>query len=80
VVSRVIDDEAVLLDLNSGKYLGLNAVATRTWELIGAGKTLGEMRSALLTEFDVAPDVLDGDLAELLETMRARELIVPQGA
>jgi hypothetical protein len=80
VVSRVLDGEAVLLDLASGKYLGLNAVATRAWELIGAGKTLGEMRSALLDEFDVSREVLDRDLAELLETMRARGLIVRQGA
>ena len=76
VVSRVLDGEAVLLDLASGKYLGLNAVATRTWELIGAGKTLGEVRSALLDEFDVARDVLDRDLTELLEMMRVRGLIV----
>lgn len=78
VVSRVLDGEAVLLDLASGKYLGLNAVATRAWELIGAGKTLAEMRSALLDEFDVARDVLDRDLTELLQAMQARGLIVPR--
>ena len=76
VVSRVLDGEAVLLDLASGKYLGLNGVATRAWELIAAGKTLGEIRAALLDEFDVTRDVLDRDLAELLEAMRARQLIV----
>ena len=80
VVSRVLDGEAVLLELTSGKYLGLNAVATRAWELIGAGKSLGEMRKALLDEFDVARDVLDHDLTELLETMRARGLIVHKAA
>lgn len=76
VVSRVLDGEAVLLDLASGKYLGLNAVASRAWELIGAGKSLAEMRSALFDEFEVARDVLDRDLTELLEAMRARGLIV----
>jgi hypothetical protein len=80
VVSRVLDGEAVLLDLASGKYLGLNAVATRAWELIGAGKSLAEMRSVLFDEFEVARDVLDRDLTELLETMRARGLIVHNAA
>jgi hypothetical protein len=80
VVSRVLDGEAVLLDLASGKYLGLNAVATRAWELLGAGKPLREMRSALLDEFEVTRDVLDQDLTELLETMHARGLIVLLGA
>jgi hypothetical protein len=80
VVSRVLDGEAVLLHLASGKYLGLNAVATRAWELIGAGKSLGEMRSALLDEFEVARDDLDRDLTELLESMRARGLIAHNAA
>jgi Coenzyme PQQ synthesis protein D (PqqD) len=78
VVSRVLDGEAVLLDLASGKYLGLNAVATRAWELFGAGKTLGEVRAALLDEFEVARDVLDRDLTEMLEDMQSRGLIVLQ--
>ena len=78
VVSRVLDGEAVLLDLASGKYLGLNAVATRAWELFGAGKTLGEVRAALLDEFEVTRDVLDRDLDELLRDMQERGLIVPQ--
>jgi hypothetical protein len=78
VVSRVLDGEAVLLDLASGKYLGLNAVATRAWELFGAGKTLGEVRAALLDEFEVARDVLDRDLTELLKDMQSRGLIVLQ--
>jgi Coenzyme PQQ synthesis protein D (PqqD) len=75
VVARVLEGEAVLLDLSSGKYLGLNEVATRAWELVGAGKTLGEVRASLLEEFEVAREVLDRDLAELLEAMRARGLL-----
>lgn len=78
MVSRVLDGEAVLLDLASGKYLGLNAVATRTWELIGADKTLAEIRDALLAEFEVAREVLEQDLIDLLHAMRARGLIVRQ--
>ncbi len=77
VVSRVLDGEAVLLDLASGKYLGLNDVATRVWELLGEGQTLAAIRAALLDEFDVAPEVLDGDLERLLGDMQARGLIRP---
>ena len=75
VVSRVIDGQAVLLDLASGKYLGLNEVATRAWELLGEGKTFGAIRAALLAEFDVPADVLDGDLDQLFADMTARGLI-----
>jgi len=32
VVSREIEGETVLLNLESGRYFGLNAVGTRVWQ------------------------------------------------
>ncbi len=75
VVSRVLDGEAVLLDLASGKYLGLNAVATRVWELLGEGQAFGAVRAALLDEFEVPAEVLDGDLDTLFGDLQGRALI-----
>jgi hypothetical protein len=75
VISRVIDGEAILLDLSSGRYLGLNDVATRVWALLEEGPTFGAIREALLSEFDVAPDVLEGDLDRLFADMLSRGLI-----
>jgi len=75
VVSRVLDGEAVLLDLGSGRYLGLNAVATRVWELVGEGKAFGAVRAALLAEFEVPADVLDRDLDQLFADLQGRGLI-----
>ena len=39
ILSRILDGEAVLLDLASGTYFGLNPVGSRVWELISASKT-----------------------------------------
>jgi hypothetical protein len=76
VLSRVLEGEAVLLDTEGGAYFGLNAVGTRVWELIGpAGTTRGALMEALLAEFDVARDVLDRDLSELLAGLEKRKLI-----
>jgi hypothetical protein len=75
VLSRVLDGEAVLLDLGSGSYFGLNDVATRAWELIGAGTTRARLRATLLEEFDVAPEALDADLGELLASLEAKGLV-----
>jgi hypothetical protein len=75
VLSRVLDGEAVLLNLDSGSYFGLNAVASRVWELIGEGCTISALRSALIAEFEVSEDVVERDLAELLRSLRDRGLI-----
>jgi len=75
VVSRVLDGEAVLLDLASGRYLGLNDVATRVWELLDGGEAWGAIRAALLAEFEVPAEVLERDLDRLFTEMQARGLI-----
>jgi hypothetical protein len=75
VVSRVLDGEAVLLDLASGAYFGLNEVGTRFWDLLDRPRTLAEIRDALLLEFDVPRDALERDLGELVAALTKRGLI-----
>ncbi len=77
VVSRVLDGQAVLLDLGTSKYLGLNDVATRVWELLGEGRALGAIRATLLQEFEVPAEVLTRDLDQLVADLLARGLIRP---
>ena len=64
-----------ILDLRSGTYFGLNPVAARVWQLVQAGKTIGAIRDALLSEFAVETDALDRDLQELFEAMQAQGLL-----
>ena len=75
ILSRILDGEAVLLDLASGTYFGLNPVGSRVWELISASKTVGEIRVVIQQEFDVTDDVLTRDLDELFITLEKRGLI-----
>ena len=75
VAARGLDGEAVLLDLASGTYFGLNEVGARVWELVEAGTTLGALRNTLLAEFEVEEGVLAADLARLLADLEQRGLV-----
>jgi hypothetical protein len=76
VVSRVLDGEAVLLDLASGRYFGLNEVGTRAFELAAApGRRVEEICTLLLQEFEVPADVLRDDIDELLSALYERGLV-----
>ena len=55
-----LDDEAAILNLKTGVYFGLNEVAARIWRLIQTPHTVGEIRAAVLDEFDVEPAALRG--------------------
>jgi hypothetical protein len=53
VMSRLVDDETVLLDLESGMYFGLDGVGKRIWESVTDGKNLGDIAAIITAEYDV---------------------------
>ncbi len=74
VVFRQLDDEAVLLDLKSGTYFGLNTVGTRIWQLLGEGSPLSTVLDTLAEEYDVTRDELERDLLSLSQELCTRGL------
>lgn len=75
-VFRELDGEAVILQLDEGVYFGLDPVGTRLWRLIEAHGDLRPVFDAALAEFDVAPDVLERDLLQLVANLADKRLVV----
>ncbi|HEX8172860.1 MAG TPA: PqqD family protein [Thermoanaerobaculia bacterium] len=75
VMFNRVGDELVLLDLDRGIYLGLDAVGSRFWELITGGASIAEAVETMLAEYDVARDELEADLAGLLAELEQHALI-----
>jgi hypothetical protein len=74
VMFRHLDDEAVLLDLKSGTYFGLNDVGARAWQLIVEHGRLARVLDELLQEYAGERDVVERDLMELAGQLVARQL------
>jgi hypothetical protein len=72
---RDLHGEAVILDLGSGTYFGLNAVGTRIWQLIEQHGRLEAVLEELCREYDAAPDQLERDLLELVERLADAGLV-----
>ena len=79
-VSCPLGDEAAILNLKNTVYYGLNPVGARVWNLLQQPRSVGELRDALLEEYDVEPGRCESDLLELLEKMRTEGLIQVQSA
>ena len=75
VMARQVGDETVILDLGSGTYFGLDPVGARIWQLIGEGKTLGEICDTMLDEYDVTREALERDVVELAAKLLEQKLI-----
>ena len=66
IIFTVVDEEAILLEQNSGKYYSLNHVGTRMWVLLDEYGQLGKVFEKLLIEFDVEPAQLKKDLEHMV--------------
>ena len=77
-VFRELDGEAVVLNLQSGIYFGLDAVGTRIWQLCQEHGSLRSVWAALQDEFDASPDDLRSDLLAFVAELAEKELITVQ--
>jgi Coenzyme PQQ synthesis protein D (PqqD) len=75
VLAGEFDTEAVILDLQSGVYYGLEGSGARIWQLLKAPISLATLRDTLVAEYDVEPQRCEADLRELLEDLRQRGLV-----
>jgi hypothetical protein len=69
--------EAVVLNLDTGTYYGLDSVGTRAWELLQQPRSLAELRDLIAEEFDVTPDRCEADLLSFVASLSAHGLVQP---
>jgi len=74
-VSCDLAGEAVILNIKSGIYYGLNPVGATIWDLIQEPRPVGFILDMLLEQYEVDPDRCEADLFALLEDLAAQELI-----
>ena len=76
VMFRDLDGEAVVLELESGRYFGLNETGTRMWLLLPEHGEVGPALRALLDEYDVTEDRLRTELLSFVEALVSQRLLL----
>jgi hypothetical protein len=76
VVFRDLEGEAVILNLASGIYFGLDRTGTRMWQLIDEHGSLQTVLAALKDEFDAPAETIETDLVRLAGELVEKGLLV----
>lgn len=71
-----VDGQLVALDVNKGVCYGLNAVATRIWQLIETPTNVDAIVATLIDEYDVEEDVCLEQTLALIDELMVIELAV----
>jgi len=75
VFAQIVDDEMVLLDMNSENYFGLDEVGTDIWRAIEEKGVLQEVLEVLLEAYDVEEEILKKDLINFVQKLEKSGLI-----
>ena len=70
-----VGGEAVLLDLASERYFGLDPVGTRIWTLLADHDSLQAVADVLHTEYDAEPERISSDLLLLVGQLAEAGLV-----
>jgi hypothetical protein len=76
IVVRDLGGEAILLNLDTSTYFGLDAVGTRIWHLLAEGRSTDTIVPMLLEEFDVNERQLRQDLDALVTQLLEKRLVL----
>lgn len=75
LLCKDLGDEAILLDLETETYFGLNEAGNRLFKLLTSTGSIREALDAMLAEYDVAAEQLERDTCALIEDLVARGLL-----
>jgi Coenzyme PQQ synthesis protein D (PqqD) len=78
VIFRELNGEAVVLNLDSGTYFGLNSVGMRIWQLCQEHGSLREVWEAMQREFDAPGEALQSDLLAFVNELSSKRLLTRQ--
>ena len=75
VIFRVLGDEAVILNLSTGTYFGLDSVGTRIWQLISENGSAEKIIETLWAEYEVEQNQLRQDFDNLIRQLSDKGLL-----
>jgi hypothetical protein len=75
VLSKTVDDEEVIVNLNTGTYFGLNPTGTVIWNHLKKGSDTALILSDLLEQFDASEEELKQDMEHFVAQLQSQKML-----
>jgi len=76
VVAATLDNETVLLDVESGLYFGLDEIGSLIWSMLANPTDEAAIVTAITSQYDANPVQVDSDVRSFIDTLAAKNLLV----
>lgn len=75
VLDADMENETVMMDIEQGRYFGLNETGTRIWALLAKPVAVTDLCDQLTKQFDVPPEQCEQEVVEFLGGLLRRGLL-----
>jgi hypothetical protein len=76
LAAKVMDGEAIIINLTNGIYYSMDGVGALVWELISAGRSLEEISYQISRTYDVGANQALADLEQVTKELLQENLVV----
>jgi hypothetical protein len=76
VAAKVMDGEAIIINLTNGIYYSTDGIGGLVWEMIEGGHNLEEIGSAVLARYEVSSKQAHADVERLISELIQEDLVV----
>jgi hypothetical protein len=77
IAAKVLDGEAILINLSTGTYYSMDKVGTTVWVLINEGYSVAEIAKTLTTCYDADAAQVQNDLEQVLGALILERIVTP---
>ncbi|MEO5839686.1 MAG: PqqD family protein [Acidimicrobiales bacterium] len=75
VVARGLRDQTLLMDMESERYLTLDAVASHIWSMLDGTQSVAHIAATIVDEYDAPAPTIRADIDALLTELFALGLV-----
>jgi Coenzyme PQQ synthesis protein D (PqqD) len=75
VAAKVMDGEAIIINLANGIYYSMDKVGGLIWEMIEAKHSLDEMITTIVVRYDVSREQVQADIERLADELLRENLV-----
>jgi hypothetical protein len=75
VAAKVIDGEAIMINLANGIYYSMDKVGGLIWEMLEGGQSLEEMIATIIARYDVSLEQVKTDIEQLVDELLRENLV-----
>ena len=75
IIWRIVDNEALLLDTDSGNYFCLSESGTKIWNLLEENKSVDEIARIFANEYQIDVETAKSDILQFIEQLQENKII-----